>query len=794
MMTTNFARTGGLFTFGVSALRASVAVAALMTVTLPVYAQQETTSQVQAEKSFDIAPQALSSAINQFGLQAGVQVSVNPAVLEGFQTNGVTGTMSVEDGLQILLGGTGLSWTSSDTGIAIVRTADGAGAVSLPPIIITGEKVARSYLETQASVGVATSQDIQTYKLDEAADVYNTMANVRYFHSGANKGMQIRGVSADGVSEPENAAPTIAVIIDGVAQSSEALRRGSRGTWDMQQIEVLRGPQSTVHGPNAMAGAIAMESNDPTFHWEGAAQGVLGTQDRTDGAAMISGPIGDQIAFRLAAEAREQEKDISQVKAEDNVLNDDKYRSVRGKLLIEPEAIEELTITLMANDVYDQPAVSAVRNPFFDRTFDSGSQSTEELRKNNVNNYSATVDYDLTDILTLTSVTGKQDTEMTIETAPGNGYFIRDDTREDDNFEQDLRLVLDGHEKLSGIFGLYYADKDNSSQSSIELPTFSTNVEATARNEVETSAAYANLRYKIGNGFTVIGGARVQRDTVANFIDRDVTGAVNTSGFDITFTKDMDVENSYVAFLPTAGVAYDVTENQTVGLTLSRGYRQGFSQVVEETNTDIREVKPEYVWTTELSWRDQSIENVSWGANLFYNKYQNQQITISDNNVLNSYNADGSYSYGAELEGRADFGNGLSGYGALGLLKTQLGEVDASSCASSSCEGNDFPEAPALTASIGATYKHQSGFFVSSDANFTGSYYSNSSLTNDEDQNISSFFLANARAGYAFSGFSLTAYVENMFDKDYITSVNSTGTRASIGDGRTFGIQLNASF
>lgn len=793
-MMTNMTRVRGEARFGVPAFKASVAVAALMVLAQPADAQQVEVAQVQSEKSFDVPPQALSNAINLFGLQAGTQISVNPSLLDGLQTEGVSGAMSVDAALEILLSGTGLSWTKSENGIVIVRAAGDNSTPVLPSIVITGEKIQRSYLETQASVGVATGEDIQTYKLDEAADVYNTMANVRYFHSGGNKGMQIRGVSADGVSEPENAAPTIAVIIDGVAQSSEALRRGSRGTWDMQQIEVLRGPQSTVHGPNAMAGAIVMESNDPTFHWEGAAQGVLGTQDRTDGAAMISGPIGDQVAFRLAAEAREQEKDITQAKGVDNVLNDDKYRSVRGKLLIEPEAIEELTITLMANDVYDQPAVSAVLNPFFDRTFDSGTQSTEELRKNNVNNYSAKVDYDLSDDLTLTSVTSKQDTDMTIETAPGNGYFIRDDNREDDNFEQDLRLVLDGDEKLSGVFGLYYAHKDNSSRSSIELPTFVTNVDAKARNEVQTSAAYANLRYKIGNGFTLIGGARVQKDKVANFIDRDVTGAVNTNGFDITFTKDMDVENSYVAFLPTAGVAYDVTENQTVGLTLSRGYRQGFSQVVEETNTDVREVKPEYVWTTELSWRDQSIDNVSWGANLFYNRYQNQQITISDNNVLNSYNADGSYSFGAELEGRADFGNGLSGYGALGVLKTELGQIDASSCASSSCEGNDFPEAPALTASVGVTYKHQSGFFVSSDANYTGSYYSNSSLTNDEDQNVSSFFLANARAGYAFSGFSLTAYVENMFDKDYITSVNSTGTRASIGDGRTFGIQLNASF
>lgn len=793
-MTTNLTRSGGMVLFGISALRASVAVAAIMTAAVPAYAQQQTAQQVQAEKQFDIAPQALSDAINQFGLQAGVQISVNPAVLDGIRTGGVSGMMNVDAALQILLGGTGLSWTRSETGIAITRASQGSNSSSLPPIIITGEKVERNYLETLSSVGVATSQDIETYKLDEASDAYNTMANVRYFHSGGNKGMQIRGVSADGVSEPENSAQTISVIIDGVTQSSEALRRGSRGTWDMKQIEVLRGPQSTVHGPNSMAGAIVMETNDPTFYWEGAAKGVLGSQERTDGAAMISGPIGNQVAFRLAAEAREQQKDIKQVNVEDNVLNEDKYRTVRGKLLIEPEAIEELTVTLMANDVYDQPASAAVRNPFYDRTFNSGSQSTEELRKNNVNNYSVKVDYDLTDSLTLTSVTSKQDTDMTIGTAPGNGFYIRNSNRKDNNLEQDIRFVLDQDTGLNGIVGLYYADKENEGHGVTTLPTYSnTRAVSDTSTKVETSAVYANLRYKLDNGLTLIGGARLQQDKVANFIDRDVTGITNNTLSDITFAKDLDVEESYVAFLPTAGVAYSVTETQTAGLTVSRGYRQGFSQVVEFTNTEIREVDPEYVWTTELSWRDNSFRNVSWGANVFYNYYENQQITISDNNVTSSFNADGSFSYGAELEGRADFGNGLTGYGALGLLKTELGEINASSCGAN-CEGNDFPEAPALTASLGATYKHGSGFFVSSDANFTSSYYSNSSLNNNDNTEVSSFFLANARAGYEFKGFTLTGYVENMFDKDYITSVNSTSTRASIGDGRTFGIQIDAQF
>lgn len=779
------------------ALLASVTIG-IATISLPQQVQAQTASSIQRTKAFDINVETLADAITAFGIQSGVQVSANPKLLVGLPAVIVKGTMPIENALQILLTGTNLTWTSSSSGIAIVDRPH-SEAIELPMLTIIGEKVERSYQETQTSVGVATAEDIEKYKLDDLNDAFNTMANVRKFNSSrGNKGMQIRGVSADGVSEPENSAPTISVIIDGVAQSSEALRRGSRGTWDMKQVEVLRGPQSTIHGPNAMAGAVVMQSNDPTFDWEMAAEGVYGNFDRKDGAFMISGPIlSDQVAFRLSGEWRNQEKDIDQANPEDNVLNEDEYRTIRGKLLIEPSAIEDLSITLMANDVYDHPATSAVNGTdLFAGEFDSAISgfSTEELRVIDVNNYSANVTYDLNNNLYMTSLTTYQTTDLSINTAPGNAVFIRDDTREDENFAQDLRLTLDQKIGLSGTVGLYYANNNKESQSSINLAGFATTISALAENEIKTYAAYADMRYKFENGFSIIGGGRVQRDDVHNFLDQDVVGAVNTPGFDITFIKDLDEDQTYVAVLPKVGLAYDFNPDQTLGLTISRGYRQGFSQIVEETNTTVREVKPEYVWTSELSWRDQSFAGVTWGANIFYNSYQNQQVTILDGSTLSSFNAEGSISYGAELEGRADFGHGFSGFAAVGLLTTKLGDVDAASCAGGSCAGNKFPEAPAFTASVGGTYQHTSGVFVSADANYTSQFYSNAALTNDEDQLLDDILLTNLRLGYELSGFKFTAFVENVLDEEYLTSVNASGDDATIGDGRTYGIQLNYRF
>jgi len=783
---------------GVSALLASVAIGSLM-VSMPSETAAQSATEIQISKNFDIEAQPLADAISLLGVQAGMQVSANPDLLQNIQSTAIKGQMTVEEALNVLLSGTSLTWKSSGSGIVILKKEKSA-VIELPALVIVGEKVERSYQATQTSVGVATQEDIENYKLDDLSDTFNTMANVRKFNSSrGNKGMQIRGISADGISEPENSAPTISVIVDGVAQSSEALRRGSRGTWDMRQIEVLRGPQSTIHGPNAMAGAVVMESNDPTFDWEMAAQGVYGNLDRKDGAIMLSGPIiPDQVAFRLAGEWRNQEKDIDQTNPEDDVLNEDEYWTIRGKLLIEPSAMEDLSVTLMVNEVHDQPATSTVNGTdLFSRTFNSGISgfSTEEVRQIDINNYSAEVAYDLTDRWAITSLTTFQATDLKINTAPGNTAFIRDDVRQDNNFAQDLRLTLDSESGLSGTFGVYHSNNRKEADSFYNLAGFFTTVDAQSKHEIMTYAAYADMRYKFDNGFTIIGGGRVQGDKVRNFQNSDVTGpAAGTPGFDITFAKDMDQTENYVAVLPKFGLTYDFNDKQTAGLTISRGYRQGFSQIVEETNSTIREVKPEFVWTTELSWRDQSIKGLTWGANLFYNSYQNQQVSILDGPILSSFNAEGSNSYGAELEGRANFGNGLSGFVTLGLLKTELGEINASSCGSGSCEGNKFPEAPAVTASLGGTYQHSSGFFASADASYTSEFYSNASITNDSDQLLDDIFLANLRLGYEFKGLKFTAFVENIFDKDYLTGLTSTGSEGTIGDGRTFGLQLDYKF
>jgi len=668
--------------------------------------------------------------------------------------------------------------------------------VHAAPIVVTGEKLERPYLDTFTSTGLVTEDDIEIYGLNDLSDGFNTMANVRWFATNqGNNGFQIRGLNADGVTQPANSAPLISVIVDGVTQSAEALKRGARGLWDVDQVEVLRGPQSTLQGRNALGGAVIIETNDPTYNFEAAAKGGLATDDRYKAAAMVNAPIVDgQAALRLSAEYFEEEKDIDIQDPANAPLNEDEYWNFRGKLLLEPKAFEDFSFLLSASRVHDKPAANAVSPPdFFDRNFTDGSLFTE-FREMDLYNFSGDAAYDF-GRFKLRSVTALHTTDLAIESAPASApFFVREDARKDFDFTQDIRIEIpQGNQRLSGVAGLFYGNFDQNVDSFISAvdPMFGPVVvqDGEFERETETFAVYTDLRYRVLPWASVLGGLRLQRDKVRNRIDIISFGAPSAIDQDATF----DVA------LPKIGVAFDLTETQTIAVTASRGYRQGFTEAEAGTG-DAVEVDPEYVWTYELAYRLSAAGGrLNLGANLFFNDYQDQQVTLTDPVLAplsNTRNAAESTSYGAEIEGRYVFDNGFRLFGAVGLLQTEFGKFEDASCAPSGgdCKGNEFPEAPAFTASLGGAYYSETGLFAAASGEYTDGFYSNGDINNTSLRKIDDRFVANIRAGYQTENVTFAVYADNVFDEDYLTGIDAAGATATIGDGRQIGVELSVKF
>lgn len=204
-------------------------------------------------------------------------------------------------------------------------------------VVVTGEKTSRSVQDTVTSVAVTTARTIEREQIRDFYDVVAKTANMSETYG--KTGFTIRGVANNNVSGGGTGG-LATVYVDGAAIPERAMYGGPLDMWDVGQVEVFRGPQSTLQGRNALAGAVIVRTTDPTNDWNFKARVTSASGDDRAIALAGGGPIvQDQLAFRLAFEDHQSDGFIYNTtrKLDDDALD---TRMIRGKLLLTPAAAE----------------------------------------------------------------------------------------------------------------------------------------------------------------------------------------------------------------------------------------------------------------------------------------------------------------------------------------------------------------------------------------------------------------------------------------------------------------------
>lgn len=656
----------------------------------------------------------------------------------------------------------------------------------LPTVRVTGEKLRRDRQKSYTSTGVITDKEIEDLGHQDLRDALQLQGNVYVAPSNnGNNGISIRGINSEGIGEPgPNPRPLTTLVIDGAPQSFEGTRRGQRGTWDVEQIEVLRGPQSTLQGRNSLAGAIIVRTRDPSRVWEGALRLTAGQRNLLQPAFMLSGPILDgQLAFRIAGETSAGHKGITYSTPFADALDDDEYRNLRGKLSWRPDALPGFELKFTRADTLDDPSVTAVSGPDYFRRHLNVTASAVEKRENKLLNQILEANYEPRPGVVLTSVTALVETDARITTP--SPQFVRNEVRGDSDITQELRLAY-GPEgsRLSGVGGVFAGQFRNARDSLVRvrftpaapLTTFQ-NLES--RNRIDNLAAFGELRYAVAPQWSLIGGARYETERFSNeFFNR------------ITRTRE-DSAGDFEAFLPKAGVAWEFAPNRSVAFTATRGYRAGFVEVIANSS---RNIAPEFLWSYDLAYR--SVEQggrLAFNANTFFYDWRDQQVSApsaANPLVAITQNAGRSHSYGAEFSlawrptRRIDVG------GSLGLLRTRIDEFPSSQ---GDFAGKEFPEAPRMTGGVWASARFGSGWFTSFDVAARGRAFATSDLANQASLRVPGRGVAALRLGYDVGTWSAVVFIENLFGHDYLTG-RDIRTGAYVGDLRTAGVTLTARF
>jgi iron complex outermembrane receptor protein len=260
------------------------------------------------DRTFNIAPQPLASALNQFGAQSDTAVLVRPDLANAKMTKGVTGAVNAELALNTLLEGTGLSYRrEGDTFLIVKADADpqsgsaaGDGAEgTVEALIVTAQKREENIQDVPIAISAFTSKDLEEQKIEGGFDLLKAIPNVTFSKNNfTSYNFSIRGIGTKAVSATTD--PGVAVSFNNIALLQNRLFE--QEYFDVARVEVLRGPQGTLYGRNATAGVINVISAQPDLNdFSGWVKGEVGNHHAKRASAMLNVPIlADKLGVRFA--------------------------------------------------------------------------------------------------------------------------------------------------------------------------------------------------------------------------------------------------------------------------------------------------------------------------------------------------------------------------------------------------------------------------------------------------------------------------------------------------------------
>lgn len=373
---------------------------------------------------------------------------------------------------------------------ALILSAPAQSQNLMEEIVVTAQKREQTLQEVPVAVSVTDAETIDKAQILDVQDLQTVVPSLRItqLQSSANTNFVIRGFG----NGANNAGiePSVGVFIDGVYRSRSASALNDLP--NLERIEVLRGPQSTLFGKNASAGVISVVTAAPdTQEFGGSVTGTVGRFGQIVAKGNITGPISDKVAFSLSANVHNRDGYFDELRSGGEFNERDRW-GVRGQLLIEPTDTSSFRI-IADYDNYDEiccgtsnlvngPTGGAVLalggnlvgdDPFSRETF-ANFDSTNDITLKGI---SMQADFDIGDNGTLTSITAYreqesetlQDIDFTsadiIGPGPGSANI--------ETFTQEIRFASTIGEDIDWMIGGFYFDEDVNQQGSVTFgPVF----------------------------------------------------------------------------------------------------------------------------------------------------------------------------------------------------------------------------------------------------------------------------------------------------------------------------------
>lgn len=602
--------------------------------------------------------------------------------------------------------------------------SEGAG---VGEIVVTASKRAENLQDVPISVSAISGEALSKSRTTNVDDLVTKVVNLQLTSIvGDNTPIfALRGVSMSDYSL--NQSSPVATYYDEVYKGNFAFLGVSM--FDLERVEVLRGPQGTLYGKNTTGGAVNLITRKARLgETSGYFNAGYGNYDRFDLGGAVNLPLGEKAAIRLAGTFSKADgwfKNVVPGKADLASVNE---YALRGTLVVEPSDGARFTLRAATSKqsprnygIFAQPA--AVNRPGLGKW--EIAANIDERRKARTWSVALTSEFDVADTLTLTSITSWDKGKLSFyEDTDGTATELLEIPYADkaSQFAQDLRLTSDTGGPFDFILGAYFNREKvyNTSTFEIAKDVDSDGIPGITGNDCavglplaclfnneftqikKSYALYTDLKYEVSEAFTLRGGLRytkdkgVQKDFIAN--------AYGVDGSLIATLIPLSRLNYSTDNLSgKIGFDYNLADGNMIYAHVSKGYRApSFNAQAFFDPSELSVAKPEKVTAYELGTKLQFAgRSVTLNMAAFYYDYSNQQFINVDpaTAAQTLLNIDKSRIYGGEAELSVRASDMISFRAGLGLLSTRIKKGTVSGA---NVSGNRLSNAPKLSFNMGA--------------------------------------------------------------------------------------------
>jgi iron complex outermembrane receptor protein len=659
-------------------------------------------------------------------------------------------------------------------------------SAQLEEVTVTARKVAENVQNVPESMTVLTQATIEAAGISNVVDIVSLTPNFIFDAQPTPGAFQF---TVRGISMAQGGEAPVAFVVDGVEVPDPLFI--NQELLNIAQIQVLRGPQGSLYGRNALAGAIIIDTQQPTDQVQASAKARFGNGDEYYFNGLLSGPIvGNVLTGSLAVSSHHFGGLIKNNFLNETADSQDDHTYL-GRLVFKP--IDALTVSARLNIITETDRVNTAeivtRDEYEDYDHSFISENVAPVARQRLIDTSLKVDYDF-GFATLTSITAYNSAHTNLS---GDADFtpqpvlLQDVTRNVVSRSEEIRLAADPAAKIKWVVGAFFQNKDTLNALVIPFDDGSghpSGAFAIASHDQGTSKSYA------GFGQATAEVLPKTDLTLGLRYDSDKRTSVDANA------PGSDASRKFSATQPKVSVEYHWTDDFQTYASAAKGFRSGGFNAYYSVGTPTRDYGQQIDKNYEGGFKGTFLDRrLSVSGAYFHTDVDDQQLFFINANPpsQNVTTIDKAKIDGGELEIAAEVMRGLRVTTGVGVADSKIDRFALSPAA----QGKTTPLAPTYTAHFGVDYAYQlpNGWTITTYANVNrrGPIYWDAlnTLSTGPRDNL------DMRVSLQTEHFFVTPYVKNLLQEQYPTSalVDAFGP-GTVGrfmsEPRTFGVEFGA--